>query len=228
MRSSWLPVPIGSKGRMATQPDPETAAPDGADMPDDPERGPLRRCLVTRQQGKREEMLRFAAAPDGVVVFDPGATLPGRGLWLSADGNVLELAVQRGVFSRAARTKLSTPPNFPAQVEAALQKRITDLLGLARRSGSAISGFEKAREWLQAGKAGLIVQAMDGSADERARFAGGRNLPCVAVLSAAALGRIFGREHTVHVVVAPGRLAGMIEIEARRLQGVAKGRVSGQ
>jgi hypothetical protein len=113
-------------------------------------------------------------------------------------------------------------------VETALIRRITDLLGLARRSGAAISGFEKAREWLQAGRGGVIVQAVDGSVEERARFAGGRPIPQLAVLSAAALGKIFGREHAVHVVVAPGRLAGMIEIEARRLQGVANGRVSGQ
>ncbi|MGE4480445.1 RNA-binding protein [Acidocella sp.] len=198
-------------------------------MPDDePETGPLRRCLVNRTQGRREEMLRFAMAPDGSLVFDPRATLPGRGLWLSSDGDVVELAVKRGAFPRAARAPLQVPKDLRTQVETALAKRITELLGLARRSGAAISGFEKAREWLQTGRGGLILQAADGSAEERARFAGGRALPRVTVLSAAALGRIFGREQTVHVVVAPGRLAGMIEIEARRLQGVANGRVSGQ
>lgn len=216
---------------MATQPDPhiipDEPSPDAA-LPDEPERGPLRRCLVNRTQGRREEMLRFVAAPDGTLVFDPGATLPGRGLWLSADGDVIELAVKRGAFPRAARAPLKVPQDLRGQVETALTRRLADYLGLARRSGAAISGFEKAREWLQAGKGGVIVQAADGSAEERARFAGGRTIPRVAVLSAAALGRIFGREHTVHVVVAPGRLAQMIEIEARRLLGVAKERVSGQ
>ncbi|MBU6449699.1 MAG: RNA-binding protein [Rhodospirillales bacterium] len=221
MRSSWPPVPIGSRGRTATQPEPAT-------IPDEPEHGPLRRCLVTRAQGRREEMLRFVAAPDGTLVFDPGATLPGRGMWLSATADVIELAVRRGVFARAARAPLKLPESLHAQVEAALARRLADLLGLARRSGAAISGFEKAREWLQAGRGGLIVQAADGSIEERARFAGGRALPCVAVLSAAALGKIFGREHTVHVVISPGRLAQMIELEARRLLGVAKESVSGQ
>lgn len=206
---------------MATQPDPET-------LPDEPERGPLRRCLINRTQGRREEMLRFVAAPNGALVFDPAATLPGRGMWLSADGNVIDLAIRRGVFPRAARAPLNVPQDLRDKVEAALTQRITELLGLARRSGAAISGFEKAREWLQSGRGGVIVQAADGSADERERFAGGRSIPRVVALSAAALGRIFGREHTVHVVVAPGRLAGMIEIEARRLRGVAKERVSGQ
>ncbi|MDE1883444.1 MAG: RNA-binding protein [Rhodospirillales bacterium] len=212
---------MGSKGRTATQPDPETS-------PDEPEHGPLRRCLVSRAQGRREEMLRFVAAPDGALVFDSSATLPGRGLWLSADGDVIELAVRRGVFARAARAPLKLPQDLRSQVEAALARRLVDLLGLARRSGAAISGFEKAREWLQAGRGGLIVQAADGSADERARFVGGSALPCVVVLSAGALGKVFGREHTVHVVIAAGRLARMIELEARRLLGVAKESVSGQ
>jgi ribosomal protein L7Ae-like RNA K-turn-binding protein len=104
---------------------------------------------------------------------------------------------------------------------------VADFLGLARRSGAAISGFEKAREWLVSGKAGLVVQAADGSAEEKSRFVGSRDIPVVAVLTAAELGQIFGREHAVHVVIASGRLARMIEVEAVRLAGVAGGGTSG-
>lgn len=222
MRSSWPRAPIGSKERMETQPDLDET------LPEAPERGPLRRCLVTRVQGKRETMLRFVVAPDGELVFDPAATLPGRGLWLSADGNVIDSAARRGVFARAARTSLKPPKDLQAHVATALTQRIVDLVGLARRSGAAIAGFEKAREWLRTNRGGLILQAVDGSAEERDRFAAGSKLPRLAVLSAATLGRIFGREQTVHVVIAPGRLACMIEIEAQRLQGVAKLAVSGQ
>jgi predicted RNA-binding protein YlxR (DUF448 family) len=173
-------------------------------------------------------MLRFVVGPEQQLVFDASATLPGRGMWLSASADVIDLAVRRGVFSRAAKMQLSVPQFLAGDIRAALERRITELLGLARRSGVAISGFEKAREWLQTGKGGLVIQAADGSPDERARFVGSRTIPTVAVLSAAALGKIFGREHTVHVVLAPGRLAGMIENEARRLEGVADKVLSGQ
>nr|WP_297491871.1 RNA-binding protein [Acidocella sp.] len=186
---------------------------------DEPETGPQRRCLVTREQGEREAMLRFVVSPEGRVVFDVTATLPGRGLWLSARRDVLDQAIRRGAFARGAKAPVVAPPSLVDEVAAALTRRLTDLLGLARRGGAAISGFEKAREWLQIGGAGLVVQAADGSPEERARFLGGRDIPVVAVLSAAALGRIFGRDHTVHVVISPGRLAAMIEIAARRLAG---------
>jgi predicted RNA-binding protein YlxR (DUF448 family)/ribosomal protein L30E len=173
-------------------------------------------------------MLRFVASPDAELVFDSLATLPGRGMWLSASAVVIEQAFKRGVFARAAKAQLRLPPDLRSGIESSLRVRLLELIGLARRSGNAIAGFEKGREWLAAGKAGLVVQAFDGSAGERARFAGQSKVPVVTALSAAALGRVFGRDHVVHAVIAEGRLARMIEVEAARLAGVAGGRPSGQ
>jgi predicted RNA-binding protein YlxR (DUF448 family)/ribosomal protein L30E len=209
------------KEKAATQPDPE-------DLEDETETGPLRRCLVLRDSFAREAMLRFVVGPEAAIVFDAAATLPGRGHWLSAQADVIQKAVKLNVFSRAARQRVTVAPDLAAQVETLLRRRLIDLLGLARRGGGAISGFEKAREWLAQGKAGLVVQAADGSAEERARFIGGRDVPVVTVLDAASLGKVFGREHTVHAVVASGKLARMIEIDAARLAGVAGGETSGQ
>jgi uncharacterized protein len=216
-------VPIGSKV-TATLPEPDITDP----IELEPERGPLRRCLVRREQGAREAMLRFVAAPDRTLVFDVGATLPGRGLWLSAAGDVVEMALKRGVFSRAAKQSVIVPKDLRGQVEAMLQQRIFELAGLARRGAGAISGFEKAREWLVSGKAGLVMQALDGSVEERARFIGGRDIPVVTVFTAARLGQVFGRDHAVHAVIAAGRLAEKIQIDALRLAGVAAGSPSGQ
>ena len=210
----------------ATLPEPEIIDPTELEL--EPERGPLRRCLVQREQGPREAMLRFVVGPDQTLVFDVGATLPGRGLWLSASGDVVEMALKRGVFSRAAKQPVTVPKDLRGQVEAMLRQRIFELTGLARRGGGAISGFEKAREWLVSGRAGLVMQALDGSVEERARFIGGRDIPVVTVLTAARLGQVFGREHAVHAVIAAGRLAEKIRIEALRLAGVAAGSPSGQ
>ncbi|HQT63023.1 MAG: hypothetical protein B7Z75_09990 [Acidocella sp. 20-57-95] len=212
------------QGATATLPEPEEAE---ADFAEAPETGPLRRCLVTREQVAREEALRFVVGPEAKLVFDVAATLPGRGLWLSAKADVIALALKRGVFSRAAKQRVEVPADLAGTVEALLLRRVSELLGLARRGGGAISGFEKAREWLVEGKAGLVVQASDGSVEERARFIGGRAVGVVSPLDAAGLGRIFGREHAVHVVIAPGKLAKMIEVDANRLAGVAGRQTSG-
>ena len=173
-------------------------------------------------------MLRFVVGPEQILVFDAAATLPVRGLWLRARADVVTSALKRGVFSRASKQQLKIPETLPELIEAGLKRRMTDLLGLARRGGNAISGFEKAREWLAAGRVGLVVQAKDGSADECRRFLSGRNVPVVTALSGAVLGKIFGRDNAVHVVIASGKLARMIEVEAERLAGVAGGETSGQ
>jgi predicted RNA-binding protein YlxR (DUF448 family) len=197
-----------------------TAAPaDAAEQDDPPESGPLRRCIVTRDSLPKERMIRFVLGPGREVVPDLAGKLPGRGMWLSARGDVLERALSRGAFMRAARGPVTLPSDLRARIEDGLRARIRDLLGLARRAGQAVSGWQAGREWLLAGRAGLLVQALDGSPAERARF-GGRGLPVVAPLSAAELGVVFGRDHAVHVVVSPGRLAEAIRIEAERLAGL--------
>lgn len=196
-------------------------APD--EIEDEPETGPLRRCVVARERLPKEQMIRFVIGPDRTVVPDIAAKLPGRGIWLSARRDVIETARTRGVFAKAARAQVTVPPDLCAGLCLVLTRRIGDTLGLARRAGQAVYGFVKAREWIVAGRAGLVIQARDGSSEERARFLGGRgaDLPVVAPLDGAQLGAIFGREHVVHVVVAPGRLASMLRVEAERLAGLA-------
>jgi len=190
------------------------------DLPEEPERGPLRRCLVTREALPKEAMIRFVLDPDRVLVPDLEGRLPGRGMWLSAKADVLERAVKRGAFAKAARGTVHLPPDLRARIEDGLRRRIRDLVGFARRSGQAVCGREVVREWLQAGKAGLLVEASDGSPAERARLVGGRNVPVVTPLTAEALGTVFGRDHAVHVAIAPGRLAEAIATEAARLAGI--------
>src|SRR6202161_2735952 len=79
------------RGRRATT---ETNPVDIDDARDDdapePETGPLRRCIVTRERLPKERMIRFVVGPDRQIVPDLAARLPGRGIWLSASADVLE------------------------------------------------------------------------------------------------------------------------------------------
>lgn len=206
----------------------------GQTIEEDGESGPLRRCIVTRERLPKERMIRFVVAPDRTLVPDLAATLPGRGIWLSACGDVLETARLKGglgrAFSRAAHGPVSVPSDLPAVLEAALTRRIVEFLGLARRAGQAVAGFDKAREWLRGGRAGLILQASDGSASERARFLSGASDAIVVLdpLPASVLGRAFGRDHVVHVAIASGRLGERLAVEAARLGGLRRGGTGGK
>ena len=189
-------------------------------------KGPLRRCIVTRETLPKERMIRFVLGPGREIVPDLAGKLPGRGMWLSARADVLERALNRGAFSRAARGQVHLPPDLRARIESALKGRLRDQVGLARRAGQAVCGFQQVREWLQAGRAAVLVEAVDGSPSERARLAGRRDVPLVLALTAEELGAVFGRDHAVHVAIAPGRIADILVQEASRLaavSGVASG-----
>lgn len=192
--------------------------------PDEKEAGPLRRCIVLRERLPKESMIRFVLGPERRIVPDLAARLPGRGLWLSARRDVLDTACTRGAFAKAARSPVTVPPDLTSVLQAALSQRIGEYLGLARRAGQAVCGFQKAREWLDAGRVGLVIEAADGSVDERVRFLGrhGQTTPVVQPLDGATLGAIFGRDHVVHVVVARGRLADILAAETQRLQGLSE------
>ena len=167
-------------------------------------------------------MLRFVVGPDRLLVADLAARLPGRGMWLSARADVLEAACAKRAFARAARGPVNLPADMIASVQAGLARRLVDHLGLARRAGQAVAGFAKAREWVQTGRAGIVLQASDGSEDERRRLmSGARDTPVAWPMDAASLGAVFGRDRAVHVAVASGRLAEMLMDETTRLSGVS-------
>jgi hypothetical protein len=178
--------------------------------------------LITRDQGPREKMIRFVLGPDRVIVPDLSARLPGRGFWLSARADVLEPARARGAFARAAKGPVTLPADLAISVELGLRRRVAEFLGLCRRAGQAVAGFAKAREWIEADKVGLVVEASDGSEDERRRLlSGARGVAIAWPLDAAGLGAVFGRDQAVHVAVARGRLADALMNEIERLGGVS-------
>ncbi len=185
------------------------------------EKGPLRRCIVTRESLPKDDMLRFVVGPDNTLVPDLAGRLPGRGMWLKAAPGLLELAMKKGAFHRAAKAQVQIPGDMAAMLGGMLEQRLMDMLGMARRAGESVAGWQKVQEWLAAGRVGLLVEATDGSPAERARLIGGHQMPVILALPAETLGRIFGRGGAVHVAVAKGRLAEAIAREANRLRAFA-------
>ncbi|TVR83828.1 MAG: RNA-binding protein [Rhodospirillales bacterium] len=181
---------------------------------------PLRRCIAGGGVRPTAGMVRFVVDSDGLIVPDVDGRLPGRGFWLSADRELLKKACSRNLFARAARAPVRTPPDLVERTERLLARRCINLVALARRARQAVQGFDKVRDWLKAGRAGLVLCATDAGAAGRAKIrAHSRDLPVVAVLTADELGAASGRDHAVHVAVAPGRLADGICREAKRLSG---------
>ena len=192
-----------------------------AGRPSDREGEPAsRRCLVTGEIRPKEELVRFVVGPESRLVPDIEETLPGRGLWLTARKDIVAAAAAKNLFARAARTPVDVGPDLSDRVEALLARRVMDLIGLARRAGQAVAGFEAVRATLGGGRAAVLLAASDAARDGRGRMqALGGGVPVVDQLTAAELGAAFGRDHAVHGAVRAGRLALLILREARRLAG---------
>jgi predicted RNA-binding protein YlxR (DUF448 family) len=174
-------------------------------------------------------LLRFVVGPCGELVPDVAARLPGRGLWMTSQRDILEGAIARRLFARSARRSISAPPGFADRVEVLLVQRCLDLIGLARRAGLAVAGFEKVRDALRSGKVGLLFLALDGAEGGRRKIgAFARGLPVASVLTAAEMGSIFDREHVVNVAIGGGRLSGQLIALVEKIAGFRPGAVVDQ
>ncbi|MGC2203587.1 MAG: RNA-binding protein [Stellaceae bacterium] len=186
--------------------------------------GPQRRCVATGEVGDRSRWLRFVISPDGELVPDVASKLPGRGLWLTPRRDILERALARRLFARAARRPVSIPAGLVDNVEALLARRCCDAIGLCRRSGLAVAGFAKVCQAIRGGNAALLLSALDGAEGGRRKLrAIGRGLPLMRVLTAAEIGAVFGRDHVVHVALGSGRLTNRLIADAQKLAGFRDG-----
>lgn len=166
-----------------------------------PPAGPMRTCIATGVEGAPETMIRFVVGPEGEVVPDLARRLPGRGMWVRAERAALERAVEKKLFSRAARAPVKAAADLVDRVERLLLERVLGDLGRARRAGRAVAGFVKVEQMIGRHQAGLLVVAEDADGDglQKLRATG---LPLERLADAAALGGIFGREQAVYVAIA--------------------------
>jgi uncharacterized protein len=188
--------------------------------------GSRRRCIATGEIHDRSSLLRFVVGPGGELCPDVNSRLPGRGLWLCPRRDIVEAAVKRRLFARAARQAVTTPPELADRVEALLAQRCCEVMGLARRAGAAVAGFEKVRSAVASRKATVLLLALDGAEGGRQKIrAIGRYLPVAIVLTAAEMGAIFRREHVVNAAIGDDPLGGRLIAIAEKLAGFRPGAI---
>jgi predicted RNA-binding protein YlxR (DUF448 family) len=191
------------------------------------ETGPLRTCIVTRESHEKAAMIRFVADPEGRIVPDLKGDLPGRGYWVKADAGTLAEGLKRHVFAKVSKGKAKAAPDLVERVTALLERQLLDQLGLAKKSGHLVAGFEKVEAALRQGKVALLVEASDGAAEGRGKLArlarsgvpAGSEVEIWAPLPAEALAPAIGRFTAVHVAVKPGGMADRLALTLRRHAG---------
>jgi predicted RNA-binding protein YlxR (DUF448 family) len=203
----------GARGAGAKRENPH----DGPTPPPPPASGtasdnPERTCILTRRKGTKDELIRLALGPDGVVAPDVRARAAGRGAWIGVNRAELDAANAKGrlkgALQRAFKTgDVQVPADVGARTEAALRQYALDRLGMEARSGKLINGAERVETAARAGKVHLLIHAADSGEDGRKRLdqawrvGGGAergvNFPEPRTILSMAL----GRENVVHIAL---------------------------
>ena len=182
--------------------------------------GPDRKCLATGEVQPKFGLIRFVAGPDGQVVPDVLGKLPGRGVYVAAERKALETAVKKNLFARGLKTQTRVPEDLIAEVERQLTRRVIELISLARKSGSAVAGYEKVKDILAKEEAEVLIQAKDGSERGKSKLSTPHFGTYIGFLTADELGMAFGRETVIHAALASGGLTQRVVEESQRLKGV--------
>jgi hypothetical protein len=169
-------------------------------------------------------LVRFVAAPDGAVTPDLARKLPGRGLWTAATREAVDTAARKGLFARAAKAKLKAAPDLADQVERLMRQRLLAALGMARKSGELVLGFEKVLAEVRAGRAAWLIEAADGAEDGRRKLVGAahaapRRPRVLALFDSEELSLALGAPNVIHTAFLAGRGAERWTLDVERLAG---------
>lgn len=171
-----------------------------------------RMCALTRRTLPETEMIRFVAAPDGTLVPDVKANLPGRGVWICARRDRIDQAVEKKCFSRALRAPVKVDDNLSDRVAGLLRRIALGRAGLARKAGQIRCGFAKTEAELARQSAIAIVIASDAAEDGRRKMRAAIRrhtppsgaIPDYAMFTSAELNLALGRTNVIHAAVRSG------------------------
>ncbi len=167
-----------------------------------------RTCIVTRKKIVPTLAIRLCVSPDGDVFADLKGNFPAKGYWIIPSKENFEQLFSQPKRFRQMKGARQPSEKFVEELAEQLKNRILQQIGLAKRAGQLIFGFEKVKIWLKDNKAALAIIAKDGSRAEIERLGlSSRNIPYVQILGKEELGKALGRDKVVHVVLCQSPLA---------------------
>lgn len=188
-------------------------------------KGPERRCVLTGAVRPRQMLLRLVAGPDGDAVPDLQGKLPGRGFYVVLSLATLSAALSKGSLQKTLRRQsgirgdITLDDGWLVRLQQGLSQRALDGLGLARRAGQLLSGFDKVDAALRAGHVLALLEASDAGPHGQAKLLKrAHQLPIFRNFSRDQLGLALGRENVVHAALTRGQAAMRALDDLQRLQ----------
>lgn len=179
-----------------------------------------RMCIVTRQVMDEAQLIRFVRGPDGSVVPDINRKLPGRGVWVTLSRGRVAEAVKRRAFARGLGEGSAAREDLPEQIGGLLRKAALAYISLAKKAGEAVAGAVKVEEMLAAGRARLVIHAIEAAQNGRQKIdaLSGPGVETLGFFTSNDLDLAFGRTNVIHAAVAKGGLAEKLLQATRRME----------
>jgi len=158
-------------------------------------------------------MIRFVLGPDKIITPDVTGKLPGRGLWLLADPAIIQMAIDKKLFFKASKKSYAkVPVDLMDETARLLRAYVLSLLGLARKAGVFVGGFEKVKEALSMHQAAIIFEAPQTSDNSKNKlYRPQDNVPITSVLNADELGHIFATSEMMFAALLNGQMTEKIK-----------------
>jgi uncharacterized protein len=176
-------------------------------------------CIVTRVEADEDALVRFARAPDGGVVPDLQAKLPGRGVWVTCSRSTLNDAIKRQAFARGFEEDCKVPDELPDMVGNLLRKQAVNQVSLARKAGMVVQGFMKVEEALRKTSVKVLLHTQGAGADgvsKLDRLKGPKTVISDSFRSDE-MDLAFGRPNVIHAAVAASGLADRLVVYLQRM-----------
>lgn len=175
-----------------------------------------RMCIVTRESGSPESLIRFVAAPDGTIVPDLKRQLPGRGCWVTARRELVDKAVAKKLFARALKKEVRADVDLGQTVDRLLAQQLAGMMNLARKAGQFVSGSAKVDAAVRSGEALAVFHSTDAAADGVRKIDQARKawhlgmetdveIPAFHLLSRAEMDELMGQNAFIHAAVLAGQ-----------------------
>lgn len=182
-----------------------------------------RRCILDRTARPVHELIRFVLGPDGEVVPDIGAQLPGRGAWVTARHDKVDRAAEKRLFSRAFRTQVVAPDTLAETTAMLLRRNALEGLGLARKAGRVATGYEKVADRIRGGRAAMVLTATDAGADGVRRIAAlvgsaAKEPATSRAFAADEMTLALGGGNVIHAAIEPGHETERLLARIRRYE----------
>lgn len=191
-------------------------------------REPERTCVGCRAVHSRGSLVRYVLSPQRELLIDYRQKLPGRGVYTCCEADCIVKALERRQLQRGLKADplQITPEQLVSQLQRSLLQRIENLLGMARKSGQAVSGSQAVLSGIKKNESFAFILISEdvstGIAEKVLSASESRRIEIFQMLTKGRIGEVLGKGERSVAALHSGRLADAIKLEVQRYKRMSR------